>query len=204
MQESDDGTLAFYDAEASSYADAYAYDADSKYLKRFMAEIPEGGTVCDLGSGSGWAAAAMRDAGFDVLPIDGSAGLAAEAKRRYDLDVKVMKFDAFSFLDAFDGVWAGWSLHHAPRNAFPGLLKKVGASLKTDGLLFLAMKGGSGEKRDNLDRLYSYHGMDELRLLLHTQVGGDILVADSFDGPGFDGSTTPLHVLILRKSSPRE
>lgn len=203
MSESDDNTIAFYDAEAASYADSIAdgYGQDSKYLKRFMAELPVNGTACDLGSGSGWAAAVMRDAGFDVTAIDGSAGLAAEAHKRYGLDVTVMRFEDYAFTDTFDGVWAAWSLHHARRESFPALLERVGASLRANGVLFLAMKGGSGEKRDSLDRLYAYYEMDELQQLIAERTGAEVLVADTSEGPGFDGSTTPLHALIARKAT---
>lgn len=207
MSESDDNTLAFYDAEAASYADAFTYGdpGDSKYLKAFIAALPSGDTgasVCDLGSGNGWASAALRDAGYTVTALDGSAGLAAEAKKRHDIDVQVMRFEDFAFVDTFDGVWAAWSLHHARRETFPALLGRVGASLKTNGLLFLAMKGGSGEKRDDLDRLYSYYEMDELKGHIAEQIGAEILLEHTSHGSGFDGSTTPLHGLIVRKTEP--
>ena len=36
--------------------------------------LPAGGDVLDFGCGSGWAAAHLRDAGFQVSAIDGSSG----------------------------------------------------------------------------------------------------------------------------------
>ncbi len=200
MPESDDNTLAFYDAEAKSYSDAFIDQRDTKHLKQFMEELPKGGTVCDLGSGNGWAAVALRDAGFNVTAIDGSAGLAQEAKARHGLDVKVMRFEDFTFVDTFDGMWAAWSLHHARRAAFPDLLQRVGKSIRDGGILFLGMKGGDGEKRDSLDRLYAYYQIDELKTLVADRVGADILLADTHEGYGFDGTATPLHSLIARKT----
>lgn len=199
IENSDAGTLAFYDSNAGAFAETASEDIDRDYLTAFMAKIPENGFVCDLGSGNGWASAVMRDAGFGVTAIDGSAGLAAEAKKRYNLDVQVMRFEDFAFRNAFDGLWAAWSLHHAPRRSFPELLQRIGKAVRPGGILYLSMKGGSGESRDTLDRLYSYHGMDELLGLIDKCIGGAIIKQDTWDGEGFDGTPSPMHALIVRK-----
>lgn len=196
--ESDRATIAFYDANARDYADASHEMRDEKQLARFTELIRENGTVCDLGSGNGWASAALRDAGFEVRPIDGSAGLAAEAKARFDLDVTVMPFEDFDARDAYDGIWAAWSLHHAQRASFPPLLARVVGALRDDGVLYLAMKGGSGEKRDSLDRLYAYYTADELKAAL-AENAMDVLDCQTFDGNGFDGSRTPMHMILARR-----
>lgn len=199
MSESDPGTLSFYDANAEAFADSPPDKEDAAHLAQFMAELPDGAAVCDLGCGHAWASAVMRDAGFNVTSIDGSSGLAAEAKRRFGVDVQVMRFEDFAFQEAFDGLWAAWSIHHAPRVSIPALLERVGKAVRPGGVLFIAMKGGSGEKRDAIDRHYAYHGMDELVGLIDAQIGADVLVSETRDGPGFDGSITPLHSLIVRK-----
>ncbi|MEO1794229.1 MAG: methyltransferase domain-containing protein [Pseudomonadota bacterium] len=196
---SDDETLAFYDAHAETYADAFADARDEKQLARFIARLPEGGHACDLGAGSGWAAAYMKTEGFAVTALDGSAGLAAQARRRYGLDVTVMRFEEFNVHAVFDGIWAAWSLHHAPRAAFPDILTRVVAGLKTGGVLYLAMKGGRGEGRDKLDRLYAYYEADELRAHL-SERGMRVETFETFEGPSFDGSRSPLHAILATKA----
>ncbi|MEO0618763.1 MAG: methyltransferase domain-containing protein [Pseudomonadota bacterium] len=196
--ETDNATIAFYDANARDYAEASHETRDEKQLARFCDLVRAGGTVCDLGSGNGWASAALRDAGFNVHPIDGSTGLAREAKSRFDLDVTVMPFEEFAARDAYDGIWAAWSLHHAKRASFPSLLARVVGALRSDGVLYLAMKGGSGEKRDSLDRLYAYYSTDELKAELTTN-GMEMLDCQTFDGDGFDGSRTPMHMILARR-----
>lgn len=200
MTDSDEGTLAFYDSNAADYSSYPAEAEDLEHFKRFVAELPAGGSVCDLGSGNGFFSAKLRDAGFDVTALDGSAGLATEAKRLHDIDVQVERFEDFAHTDAFDGLWAAWSLHHAPRKAFPDLVQRVGTSVRPGGVLFIAMKGGSGEQRDKLDRLYAYYGMDELQQLIGNLIGADVLLAETRDGKGFDGTPSPMHALIVRKS----
>lgn len=201
MQETDPGTLAYYDENAAEYAGRTAGEQDLLRLKRFMAELLPRAKVCDLGSGNGWASVVLRDAGFDVVPVDGSAGLAAEAKVRHGLDVQVLAFEDFSFLNEFDGVWASWSLHHAKREAFPDLLARIGAALRPGGVLYMSMKGGAGEHRDKLDRFYADYELDELVGLIEQRIGADVLESESSDGTGFDGTRTPRHMLLIRKRS---
>ena len=201
MKETDAETLSYYDENAATYAERAAGEQDLQRLKRFMSELPPRARVCDLGSGNGWASVVLRDAGFDVVPVDGSAGLAAQAKARHGLDVQVLAFEEFSFVNEFDGLWASWSLHHAKRAAFPDLLTRVGAALRPGGVLFMSMKGGAGEYRDKLDRFYAYYEMDELVGLIGQRIGADVLESESSDGKGFDGTETPRHMLLLRKHS---
>ena len=82
-------TLAFYDGEATAYA-AYASDkAERDSLARFAALLEPGTSVLDFGCGSGWATHEFAGRGFRVSALDGSAGLAAEARRRYGVVVRV-------------------------------------------------------------------------------------------------------------------
>lgn len=195
---SDARTLAFYDEHAAGYAAREPHDRDVAALEAFMGLLPGGGLVCDLGCGNGWASATLIERGFAVTSMDGSAGLAAEAKALYGIDVCVSRFEDFAFRAAFDGVWACWSLHHAPRAAFPELLQRVAAGVKPGGVLFFSVKGGSGEDRDELERFYSYFTREELRDLIGRFLPGDIIAHESWEAPCFTGKATPLHHVFVR------
>ena len=54
--------------------------------------------------------------------------------------------------DLYDGIWANFSLLHAPRAAFPLHLMALKRAIKPGGLLHLGMKLGEGEGRDGLGR----------------------------------------------------
>ena len=62
----------------------------------------------------------------------------------------------------YDGVWANFSLLHAPPEEFPGHLLRLNRALRKHGLLHIAMKLGSGTERDQLGRFYAYYSEDEL------------------------------------------
>lgn len=182
-------TLAYYDGEADAYAVWSRPDKPGTWLERFAAMIPTGGHVLDLGCGGGWAAAWFRDQGYDVTAIDGSAGLAAAARRDYGLDVRVARFEDLSDEAVYDGVWAHFSLLHAPRADLPGHLSRVSRALKPGGALLLGLKGGKDdEATDALGRFYSYYSCESIETFLRDAGFSSINVTEKTGLPGYDGS----------------
>lgn len=200
MNGTDRQTLAFYDSDAARYAERKPHQRDERALEEFMEQLPDSAAVCDLGCGNGWASARLLERGFQVKAIDGSAGLAPEADRVHGVSVDVMTFHDFKSRAEFHGLWACWSLHHAPRAAFPGLLRKVSESVLPSGVLFISVKGGTGENRDSFGRFYSYFDRDELEKLLAENVDGQIVRHDSWTDRCFEGKDAQLHQVLIRKS----
>ena len=198
IAQTDARTLDFYNENARKYAERTPHDADVDALEYFMNELPEGSDVCDLGCGNGWAAAKLIENGFRVKAIDGSAGLAAQAKQIYDLSVEVKKFEDFNYQSTFDGLWACWSLHHTPHLVFQRLLQRVSESVRPGGILFFSVKGGIGENRDTFDRLYSYHDWSDLSAVINRAVDGQIIRHASWSEQCFEGKQTPLHQAFIR------
>ena len=195
----DRDTIAFYDREAVAYADYAARGAGYDWLERFAARLAPGAAVLDLGCGSGWAADIFARRGFPVTAIDASRGLAAEAERRYGIAVRVMDFAAIDFEAEFGGVWAAFSLLHAPGEAMGAHLARIHRALVPGGWLYLGLKAGSGEGRDRLGRLYSYWGPAQIAGLLTRTGFTDVEAAISADDEGYDGSPTALlHVMARR------
>jgi SAM-dependent methyltransferase len=150
----DAATLAVYDRDAAAYAE-WSSASPRGPLQAFLARMPEGGAALDLGCGAGWAAAEMTAAGLRVRAVDGSAGLVAEARRR-GVPAEEARFEEIAEVDAYDGVWASYSLLHAPRETMPDLLARIRRALKPGGVLYLGLKEGEGERRDALGRRYVY------------------------------------------------
>ncbi|MGF1551292.1 MAG: class I SAM-dependent methyltransferase [Paracoccaceae bacterium] len=155
-------TLAFYDANAAGYAAKSHLDAYRAHLDRFAAGLPPGGAVLDLGCGDGWAAGALAAMGFDVLGLDASAGLLAIAAMRPGVRTRHAVFEDVRESVAYDGVWASFSLLHAPHDAFPGHLARIARALRHGGRLYVGLKEGRGERRDALGRRYAYFEAGEV------------------------------------------
>lgn len=164
----DPETIAFYDARPGDYADMVERESPdgSPQLAAFAASMPAGGRVLDFGCGPGWAAAWLAARGFEVDATDGSAGLAAEGRRRYGVEIRIEGFADLAAERIYDGVWCSFALLHDSRTAFPGHLSRLARALKPGGLLYLGMKAGEGEKRDSLGRRYFYLGEADLAAAL--------------------------------------
>lgn len=128
----DEDTLAFYDREAAAYA-ARNRSGEWTRLGAFVAALPKGARVLDLGCGGGQEAAAMQAAGLRVTAVDGAPGLAAEASRRLGRPVGVMRFADLDDDKGFEGIWANASLLHVPMEGLSEILRRVHRALTPGG-----------------------------------------------------------------------
>jgi 2-polyprenyl-3-methyl-5-hydroxy-6-metoxy-1,4-benzoquinol methylase len=133
-----------YDALSVRYDEAYG--AETKYepwLSDLCARIPAGGTVLDLGCGSGVPVArSLADAGYRVTGIDISEVQVRRARQRVpraefiQVDATAASFDDASF----DAVVSLYALIHVPLAEQPPLLHKVATWLRPGGW-FVATTG---------------------------------------------------------------
>ena len=163
----DKETLRVYDAKAADYAKLIDSDTKEKpYLERFIARLPTGGRVLDLGCGPGLAATRMANAGLQVDAMDGSAEMVAMAAQHDGVTAWQATFDQITGTDIYDGIWANFCLLHASKEAMPHHLAAMVTALKPGGAFHIGMKLGSGSQRDEIGRLYSYYSEPELITLL--------------------------------------
>lgn len=162
----DPETIKVYDARAQDYDALETSETPSETLAAFMAALPKGGRVLDLGCGPGTSARHMVRAGLGVDAMDASASMVALAGRIEGVTAWQGTFDDIGGTALYDGVWANFSLLHAPRADMPRHLAAIHAVLKPGGLFHVAVKSGEGEARDRIGRLYTYYTEDELTGLL--------------------------------------
>ncbi|SFK95012.1 class I SAM-dependent methyltransferase [Shimia haliotis] len=196
---SDRETMEVYAKAAGEYAEKFAriddIDVDQfSDLKALFALLPDGGLVLDYGCGPGQWAAKIRDAGYAVEAVDASPEMADLAKAAFDLDVTVGTFETLDAVAKYDGIWANFSLLHAPKSEFPAHLRRIKTALKPQGALHLGLKLGSGEARDHLGRFYSYYQPDELMELLEN-AGFTVTRQRTGSGKGLAGTEDTFVIL---------
>lgn len=162
----DTETIKYYDKSAESYLDKVCNTYPDSDLLSFINSIKSGGTILDLGCGPGNSSAMMQSAGLNVQASDCSQKMVDIAKNKFNVDAIKAEFKELSEIDLYDGVWANFSLLHAPRSEMLSNLKKINRSLKKKGYLHIGLKIGNGEKRDTLGRQYTYYQPKELKSLL--------------------------------------
>lgn len=184
----DPDTLRFYADNARAYVEHAV--GPTPQLAAFMAHLPAGGAVLELGTGNGRDAAAMLASGFAVTPSDASPELAAQAQARLRRPVRIMAFHELDEIAAYDGVWACACLLHAPREELTDDLARIFRALRPGGLLTASFKAGNGEGRDRFGRYYNYIDADQLKANLTASGSWASLDITDNDGSGYDGEPT--------------
>ena len=191
----DPQTLAVYGASVERYRRTIRDDRARPHRDAFVASLPDAASVLDFGCGPGLDAARMAEAGLTVEAWDASAEMAAAAAARPGVTARCAPFAALDAEAAYHGIWAAFSLLHAPRTDLPGLIAAMHRALKPGGRLYLAMKLGEGEHRDRIGRLYTYVGEDELAGWL-TDAGFTVTEAVHGRARGMAGTEDPFICLF--------
>jgi SAM-dependent methyltransferase len=192
----DDQTIAVYQARAAGYADLGISETQALALDRFTQVLPLPAHVLDLGCGPGLHARALMDAGHTVDAIDATQAF-VDTAQSIGVTARLATFDDITTVDAYDGIWASFSLLHAARADVPRYIATLAKSLRPGGIFFLGMKTGSGEDRDSIGRHYCYFSTDELERMLTDQ---GLILTHREDGhePGFAGTVDPFTLIQAR------
>lgn len=192
----DPETIRVYDGAAETYRARFGKREASADLLAFAALLPAGGAVLDLGCGPGTSALHLQARGFAVDAMDASSEMVAIA-RSAGFPARQAAFEALDVVDAYDGVWANFSLLHAPRAALPDHFAAIRRALRPEGIFHVGMKIGTGHARDRLGRLYTYVGVEELSSLV-ARAGFEVLATETGEGEGLTGDVEPQLVLRAR------
>lgn len=195
----DKETLAVYDAQAGDYARLVETNTQHHSLREFIAMMPDGGAVLDVGCGPGAASGAMAAEGLRVEAFDASAEMVALAAAHEGVTARQGVFEDVDAVDTYDGVWVNFSLLHAPRADMAGHLKRFARALKANGVLHLGLKEGTGAARDSLGRFYTYYKEDELRGLVEA-AGLTVMTVSRGSGKGLDGAVSPWIILRAKRT----
>jgi SAM-dependent methyltransferase len=194
----DEETLRFYSGNAPAYARREI--TTHTRLIRFLALLPGGGKILELGCGAGADSAEMLSRGFDVRPTDGSPEMASIASARLGRPVETLLFHDLDNIEAYDGVWANACLLHVPRPQLAQVLALIGRALKPAGYFYASFKTGAGEGRDSLNRYYNYPSPDWLRTSYLQAGDWSSLSIETGKVKGFDDKQAEMLFVVAQKS----
>lgn len=189
-------TIGVYEAQAQRYADLPISQMQKEAIERFLSMLPTKATILDAGCGPGVHGSQMVSAGHDVHGLDPTQAFVTDALSR-GVNARLGSFDDITGTNIFDGVYASFSLLHAPRADLPRYLAAMTQALKPGGALFIGMKSGSGEARDSIGRRYTYVSELEMRGLLR-DVGATVTHVETGEEAGLSGEIAPFFLMHAR------
>jgi SAM-dependent methyltransferase len=133
------------------YAEAYAHHRSDRsairpFIERFVALLPGGASVLDVGCGPGVDTGSLALRGMRTVGLDIAASMLELAAPHTDgrvvqADQRCLPFAAGSF----DGVWANACLLHLSKREAGRALAEIARVLTLGGVAYTAVQRGSGE-----------------------------------------------------------
>ncbi|MFX0115314.1 MAG: class I SAM-dependent methyltransferase [Candidatus Hodarchaeota archaeon] len=167
-------TIQVYNEHANDYHRINASLEPIQDLLDFFIASMTGKRILDIGCGPGRDAKYLSMANFEVFGIDLSRNFldiaeknAPRAKFRL-MDMRKLDFPG----GFFDGIWAAASVLHIPKKDALSTLRGFRTVLKSEGLLYIGLYHGQGEKMiiasqyDNKERFYALYSVNEAKQLL--------------------------------------
>ena len=139
-------TIDYYNKHAEEFtASTFEVDMESLY-QPFLADLPEGARILDVGCGSGRDTLAFKKKGYQVDAIDYSEELVKKASRLTGIPIKLKSFYEVDDYEAYDGIWACASLLHCERSRLVEAIGKLISILKPGGVLYMSFKYGNSDR----------------------------------------------------------
>lgn len=139
-------TIDYYNKHAEEFtASTFEVDMESLY-RPFLAELPGGTRILDVGCGSGRDTLVFKNKGYHVDAIDYSEELVKKATRLTGIPIKLQSFYEIDADEAYDGIWACASLLHCERSRLAEVLEKMVQALKPNGVIYMSFKYGDSDR----------------------------------------------------------
>lgn len=189
-------TNRYYKINAKDYFDSTVTADASSLREKFVALVPKGGYILDLGCGSGRDTKAFIDMGYKVTAIDSSEELCILAHEHTGIEVKCTDFMSLNEISCFDGIWACASLLHVSIKNLPLLLAKLRDALVPNGVIYASFKNGDFEgERDG--RYYTDMTTERFSQILTNT--SDLFIVEQWYSEDVIKSRNTWYNVILRK-----
>ncbi|HLC67885.1 MAG TPA: class I SAM-dependent methyltransferase [archaeon] len=173
-------SVSVYNSVAEKYSTTFT--GPNEFLEIFAKMLPRNSEVLDAGCGVGDDSYYLHSRGFSVNSFDASKKMIAVARNRLPkikfkiTDIRKMKLSDRSF----DGIVAAFCLIHLKKSDVKKVIKNFSRALKSNGLLYIALQEGEGEKMitEPLDPkreiFVNFYRMEEIKKLL-AESGFDVV-----------------------------
>ncbi len=194
-------TLQHYDQRAEDFwQGTRAHDVSQNVaalLRHIEAHPPF--SILDFGCGPGRDLKTFAGLGHVAVGLEGSARLAAMARRYSGCEVLEQEFLRLDLPPGgFDGVFANASLFHVPSQELPRVLLQVRAALKPGGVLFSSNPRGENQEGWNRGRYGAYHDLEGWRR--HLSAAGFVELEHYYRPAGLPRAQQPWLASVWRRT----
>jgi ubiquinone/menaquinone biosynthesis C-methylase UbiE len=140
-----------YTNDATTYDDGYdpATGVHRTFVARLIETCPPGGTVLDAACGTGPYVGMVIDAGRQVVGVDQSTGMLAQARAKYpDVRFEQIGLQELAFDHGFDAAMCTDAMEHVPAEEWPLVLGNLRRAVRPGGHLYLTVEEIERDRRD--------------------------------------------------------
>lgn len=148
-------TTTYYEQRAREFFDRTVSLPMDSIRDRFLAQLPPGARILDIGCGSGRDTLAFRQAGYQAEAFDGSAALVTLARQHTGVHVRHLQFSELAWDGRFEGMWACASLVHLPPGELHDALLRLRDLAHEQTVLYASFKDGNGPFIDRAGRYFN-------------------------------------------------
>lgn len=169
----DQNTVNYYDKNSNRFIEGTVNADMSEHYEKFLAYIPDGGTIIDAGCGSGRDVKFFKNRGYKVIAFDYSIKMAEMASAHAGIDVMHCDFLEFEVREKVHGIWACASLLHVDEKKQREVLVKYREYLLEGGVFFMSFKYGEVSYEKNGRHFYC-HTLESLKNMILESGGYEI------------------------------
>ena len=147
-------TIEYYNNNAVAYFESTSQVHLEELYERFLRYIPPGGSIMDLGCGSGRDVKWFIDHGYDAYGLDASEQLTRIACKRLQIPLELGAIEDWFAEDPFDGLWCCASIMHLDEEDIEQFFSNLKSNLKPGGVLFMSVKSGIATGTDSCGRYF--------------------------------------------------
>lgn len=137
--------MSYYKEHAKEFIEDTINCDMSEQYRFFEKYLKSGGTILDVGFGSGRDSLYFKNKGYEVYSIDPEEEFVKHGRELGLTNVYQLKAEEMVFENMFDGIWACASLLHVPSNSLRNVFEKCSISLKDNGVMYVSFKYGDFE-----------------------------------------------------------
>ncbi|HLJ98388.1 MAG TPA: methyltransferase domain-containing protein [Streptosporangiaceae bacterium] len=153
--------VAAYDAGAPGYDESeYPSDLQREWVARVLRLIAPGGVVLDAPCGTGKYFPLVAAAGHQVVGVDQSAGMLAQARARgIAVELEQVALQDLSYVDAFAAVITVDAMENIPPEDWPLVLANLHRAVRPGGFMYMTVEQVGQAEIDESFRNLSARGL---------------------------------------------